>query len=228
MINPVDEGIKLSPNAQEAIGVDMQQSGFSPNNPNNIVRNSDDQPELRNGGVFPAAAPYPGVVPFHVYTVFFQDGGENPEGDENPVGMPNSNNDPWAKTEAVWKRQMAGNFQDMADWGLAGMSMFSSLGEARERRNLENQMKQRMIGDAVFNPYGAGDAFRGSWTVNRGNFRPHQHTPVQFQGWNQGMIGSPMTQYAYGGEYQTGGEYYLSDDEIQQIIAMGGQVEFLD
>ena len=75
---------------------------------------------------------------------------------------------------------------------------------------------------------GAGDSSRGTWTTNRGDFRPDQHTPVQFQGWNQGMIGSPMTQYRQGGEYQTGGEYYLSNDEIQQIMAMGGQVEFLD
>lgn len=222
MFDIVSEGMKPSPGAKEVLGADMSQSVFNPDNPNSIIWNSGNQPQLKHGGMFPAAAPYPGAYPFHAYTAFFQEGGEN------PVGTPNSGNDPWAQTEAVWKRQMAGNPQDMADWGLAGMSMLSSFGEANERRDLEEQMKQRMFGDAVFNPYGAGDSSRGTWTTNRGDFRPDQHTPVQFQGWNQGMIGSPMTQYRQGGEYQTGGEYYLSDDEIQQIMAMGGQVEFLD
>lgn len=218
----ISEGMKPSPNAKEVLGVDMSQSVFNPENPNSIIWNSGNQPTMAMGGPFAAAAPYPGAVPFHAYTAFFQPGGET------EAGSPNAGDNPWAQTEAVWKRQMAGNSQDWADWGLAGMSMLSSIGETGERRAMEEQMKQRMVGDAVFNPYGAGDASRGTWTVNRGDFRPDQHTPVQFQGWNQGMVGSPMTQGKYGGSFQQGGEYYLSDDEIQQIMAMGGQVEFLD
>ncbi|TXG78741.1 hypothetical protein E6Q11_00385 [Candidatus Dojkabacteria bacterium] len=180
-------------------------------------------PELRHGGFpFSTQPSYPGANPFESQLLFFKGGGLN------KIGLPNSEPDPWAKTEAVWKRQMAGNSQDWADWGLAGMSMLSSIAENDERQAMEEQMKQRMVGDAVFNPYGAGDASRGTWSVNHGDFRPDQHTPVQFQGWNQGMIGSPMTQGKYGGQYQNGGEYYLSDDEINQIMAMGGQVEFLD
>lgn len=221
-IDIVSEGMKPSPNAKEVFGVDMSQSVFNPENPNSIIWNSGNQPTMGMGGPFAAAAPYPGAVPFHAYTAFFQPGGET------QVGSPSAGDNPWAQTEAVWKRQMAGNTQDLADWGLAGMSMLSSFAEGNERRALEEQMKQRMVGDAVFNPYGAGDASRGTWTVNRGDFRPDQHTPVQFQGWNQGMIGSPMTQGKYGGQYQDGGEYYLSDDEINRIMAMGGQVEFLD
>lgn len=171
---------------------------------------------LQHGGsAFPTQPFYPGATPFHSYTAFFQDGGTM------QPGFPNAGQ-PWAQTEAVWKRSAAGAGQDWADWGLAGMSMISSFGEQNERKALEEQMKQRMLGDAVFQPNGAGDASRGTWTTNSGAFRPDQMTPVQFQGWNQGMIGSPMTQY------QQGGEYYLSDDEIDEIMRMGGNVEYLD
>lgn len=169
---------------------------------------------------YPTQPMYPGGHPFTVVNAIFQQGGSN-------IGSPSTEN-PWAKTTGVWKKGMAGTGQDWADWGLAGMSMLSSLGEGNERKALEEQMKQRMLGDAVFEPMGAGDASRGTWTVNRGDFRPDQQTPVQYQGWNQGMIGSPMVQGRYGGQYQEGGEYYMTDAEIEQFMAMGGSIEYLD
>jgi hypothetical protein len=186
---------------------------------------------FRFGGNTPP--PYPGAQPFHAAQVFFKHGGNMPcyncgggipkaeFGLEIPEmnGFPNAQ--PWAESKAVWKRNIA-NGQELADWGLAGMSMLSSLGEARDRRAIEEGMKQRMMGDAVFQPVGAGDTSRGSYTVNRGDFRPDQTTPVQFQGWNQGMIGSGQTQY------QQGGEYTMSDEEVAQFLAMGGQIEYID
>jgi hypothetical protein len=117
------------------------------------------------------------------------------------------------------KRPMS---SEWADWGLAGMSLATSILEGKDRRKNKEQMEARMIGDAVFAPHGAGDASRGTWSVNHGNFRPNQHVPVQFQGFNQGFIGSPMVQY------QDGGEYYLSDKEIDYIKRMGGTIEYLD
>ncbi len=66
-------------------------------------------------------------------------------------------------------------------------------------------------------------------TVNAGYFDPYNQTPVQFAGNNQGMIDSPDMFSRYGGQpqYQIGGEYDLTEEEIQQIFAAGGQIEYL-
>jgi len=59
-------------------------------------------------------------------------------------------------------------------------------------------------------------------TVNAGKTRPNALTPTQFQG--QGYLGQ------YGGNFQMGGQsepMYLSDEEIKQVMAMGGQIEYL-
>ena len=37
-----------------------------------------------------------------------------------------------------------------------------------------------------------------------------------------------MSMSKYGGMYEEGGSYELSDDEIQNILAAGGQIEYLD
>lgn len=70
---------------------------------------------------------------------------------------------------------------------------------------------------------------RGKWTQNQGYFDPTANTPVQFQGMNMGAIGSNQ-RVQYGGQpqYQDGGEYMMSQAEIDKILAMGGTIEYLD
>ena len=70
---------------------------------------------------------------------------------------------------------------------------------------------------------------RGKNTVNQGYFDPYNMVPVQFAGNDQGMIGSPNIYSKYGGQpqYKDGGEYELTEEEIAQIVAMGGQIEYL-
>lgn len=274
-------------------------------------------PENRYGGMhyqFGGANPYPTQPnfdyfnPINQYIGIFQAGGAAMG---QPAGMPAAGEMPWAQTDVVWKRQGPGLGRDWADWGLAGMSFASSLAEGREARALEEQMKTRMLGDAQFMPTGAGDASRGTHTVNAGYQFPDQQVPVQFSGMKMGFVGSPMVQAQMGGNiapvdntmqvkpyapgldkeetpgdrarrfalnqkkkeeqlmmmqgqipfpsqghlqsrapvnpvmqapskaglpswmkmsggqmnYQEGGEYYLSDQEIQAIMQAGGQVE---
>jgi hypothetical protein len=43
-------------------------------------------------------------------------------------------------------------------------------------------------------------------------------------------VGTSMNSSKYGGtkDYKKGGTYFLSQEDIDRIIAMGGEVEFLD
>lgn len=54
-----------------------------------------------------------------------------------------------------------------------------------------------------------------------GNIRPDAKVPVQFPGYNVGERGTPY-------QFQEGGEYYMTDDEIASIMKAGGQIDFLD
>ena len=103
----------------------------------------------------------------------------------------------------------------------AGLDLLSAGITNREARKNEKMFRSKMGADQVFTPM--QDMSRGDYTANEGYFRPDQQVPVQFSGYN---FESPYARY--GGSYQKGGEYYLSDEEIQEIINMGGEVEFLD
>lgn len=103
----------------------------------------------------------------------------------------------------------------------AGLDLLSAGMTNREARQNEKMFRSKMGADQVFTPM--QDMSRGDYTANEGYFRPDQQVPVQFSGYN---FESPYARY--GGSYQKGGEYYLSDEEIQEIINMGGEVEFLD
>lgn len=84
-------------------------------------------------------------------------------------------------------------------------------GNARDRFSAANVYTQN------------NDLDKGDWTANEGYFRPDQDIPVQNTGYNFESMYAKM-----GGSYKKGGEYYLTDEEIDAIISMGGQVEFLD
>lgn len=84
-------------------------------------------------------------------------------------------------------------------------------GNARDRFSAANVYTQN------------NDLDKGDWTANEGYFRPDQDVPVQNTGYNFESMYAKM-----GGSYKKGGEYYLTDEEIDAIISMGGQVEFLD
>lgn len=64
---------------------------------------------------------------------------------------------------------------------------------------------------------------KGDYDPLYGSFRPNQDVPVQNAGYNFQSMYAKM-----GGSYKKGGEYYLSPEEIERIISMGGEVEFLD
>lgn len=90
--------------------------------------------------------------------------------------------------------------------------------EQQNQRKYEEQLQNQMYN--LFTTSVTAPTDKGMHMVNqRTPVPPTMMTPVQFTGKN----------YTQGYGYaQMGGEMYLSDDEIQNIISLGGQVEYLD
>ena len=109
------------------------------------------------------------------------------------------------------------NGEVAANYEMAGINKLSEYLERKQRKPYEDKLKQRQNADAVFTPVGANMNSRGDYDVNSGMFRPDQMVPIQNRGYAK-----------FGGGYQSGGEYFLDDNEIQQILDAGGQVEYLD
>lgn len=101
----------------------------------------------------------------------------------------------------------------MANTALSGMSSDN-----------QYQKHQQETGntDSRFPEYNPTNPY-GTYTPNAGiasNFGLVANTPIQ-------DFGTTMAAAAYGGEYQEGGVYELTDDEIQDIIRRGGSVQYV-
>ena len=104
---------------------------------------------------------------------------------------------------------------------MAGLDVIGGMGQNLDASQKEKELKNKTTASEVFTSM--PDMSRGNYTANEGYFRPDKQVPTQFTGYN---FKSPYAKM--GGSYKKGGEYYLTQEEIDEIIAMGGQVEFLD
>lgn len=118
---------------------------------------------------------------------------------------------------------------------LLGINMLNAgymFGDWAQERDLKRSMRQakemgRNAGNTMnietvnpVNPFGS------MYTLNPGLLAQ----AVATAGFTQGLAGNQMASAKMGGatKYKQGGTYVLSDEEIQRIIQMGGEVEFLD
>ena len=104
---------------------------------------------------------------------------------------------------------------------MAGLDVIGGMGQNLDASQKEKELKNKTTASEVFTSM--PDMSKGDYTVNEGYFKPDEQVPTQFKGYN---FKSPYAKM--GGSYKKGGEYYLTQEEIDEIIAMGGQVEFLD
>lgn len=113
-----------------------------------------------------------------------------------------------------------------ANNALAGFGMLNSvLGERDYMREYTDAVRRSGNTMEKYNAQNAVNPF-GTFTLNAGvgqNFGLVANPTIQ-------DFGTRMAAAKYGGpkSYRQGGEYYMSDDEIQAILAMGGEIEFLD
>lgn len=117
------------------------------------------------------------------------------------------------------------NGEDTANMIITGVNAFSSLLEKGENNRRQNELSKLTNADAIFATKPAGSASRGDYDTNSGMFRPDKMIPIQFQGYNTGRVGS--SSYKGGGEYKAGQEVEMSDAEIKQFLAAGGQIKYL-
>lgn len=120
-----------------------------------------------------------------------------------------------------------------ANNALAGLGMVNQVLDAKDYQK-EYEQRMREIGNTMnrYNPQNAVNPF-GNYTLNAGpasNFGLVANTPIQ-------DFGTKMSSAKFGGlipfipatrGYQEGGEYYADEDEIKRILAMGGEIEFID
>jgi hypothetical protein len=120
-----------------------------------------------------------------------------------------------------------------ANNALAGLGMVNQVLDAKDYQK-EYEQRMREVGNTMarYNPQNAVNPF-GNYTLNAGpasNFGLVANTPIQ-------DFGTKMSSAKFGGlipfipatrGYQEGGEYYADEDEIKRILAMGGEIEFID
>jgi len=125
--------------------------------------------------------------------------------------------------KAKWKGNNDG-FNQWSPMMIPGINYLSSIFEQDDVQANEAALAEARNASNLFTPTFGN---KGYGIVNTGAFGV-DNTPVQFAGNNQGMINSSL-QSRYGGQpqYQMGGEYDLTEEEIAEIIAAGGQIEYV-
>jgi hypothetical protein len=113
-----------------------------------------------------------------------------------------------------------------ANNAIAGLGMLNDvLSERDYAKEYEEMLRRTGNTDNRYNASNAVNPF-GNYTLNAGpgsNFALIANTPIQ-------DFGTSMASAKYGGTkfYEEGGEYYLSEDEIEAILANGGQIEYIN
>jgi hypothetical protein len=106
--------------------------------------------------------------------------------------------------------------QVFANSAIAGLGMLNDvLSQRNYAREYDDMMRRTGNTDNRYNAMNAANPF-GNYTLNAGpasNFALVANTPIQ-------DMGTTM--------FKEGGEYFMSDDEVQAILAMGGEIEYLD
>lgn len=110
------------------------------------------------------------------------------------------------------------SYEPYVNLALMGMSAINERLEARDRRKREGQFKNMTLADAVMPAKPRSRMNMGFYDVNTGQL-PFAGTYAR----NYVAPGESLSISKFGGRVM-----HLSDSEIKNIIAMGGQVEFLD
>lgn len=163
------------------------------------------------------------------------------------MGLEDNFEDEAAKTsKQSWLNQHG---KELGDKILNTEYKLSNFIENQNRSKEERKNQWRYSGDSTFAAMPEQSSSRGDYGKlagqGEGMFRVDQDVPVQYRGFNMGNIGSNEYNVKYGGApiYQDGGsmdeddsdgsynegdEVYMTDDEIQNYMKAGGEIEFLD
>jgi len=121
------------------------------------------------------------------------------------------------------KKTLSMSGQRIATNALNGLGMIDNglayFDQKQKRSNAYTRNQQ--LGNSMNGPVYNSPNANGTYTVNSGKLKPNMYTPIQDFG---------TSQYAkYGGstQYQKGGEYHVTHDELLHLMRNGAEVEFL-
>jgi len=124
------------------------------------------------------------------------------------------------KSKKNWKDGLLGN----PDFDIAAVN--TATGLINKFVNDPKAMRENQKQFAIDKWMPATGMNRGDYDTNTGRFRPDQNTPVNFAG--QPGFRQMGGSYPYGGQYSQGSEVYMDDNEIQQFLANGGELEYIE
>ena len=127
------------------------------------------------------------------------------------------------------KKKLGINGEPLAQGIMAGTNVLTSFANASDRQNALNQMNANTLAQNQFASIQRPNKGDYNWTgMSTGMLSPNQYVPVQQPGVTPSYMSAYGGQYAFGGDIDQDGIYDLSEDEIQNILANGGQIEYLD
>jgi hypothetical protein len=113
------------------------------------------------------------------------------------------------------------NPEDAVNWGFSGMNLATKALNQGSVNRREEELRGRSMAENLYAPTPRNS--RGDYSVNEGYFQPQNMVPVQYSG-------MPGVYSKMGGQndFQEGGEYYLTDEEIRRIQEAGGEIDFIE
>jgi hypothetical protein len=118
------------------------------------------------------------------------------------------------KDEGAYSNERAGDAASLIQTGIYGLT--NNIANANEQQKIENTLVEKSVNAGAE----AVAAKQGKWGVNNYQFdAKNMEYPT---------LNKAYTVAQYGGQFKEGGEYYLSEEEIAAIRAMGGEIEYLD
>ena len=128
------------------------------------------------------------------------------------------------------KKKLGINGEPLAQGIMAGTNLATSFANAPDRQNALNQMNANTQSLNQFASKQRPINGKYNWTgMSTGMLSPNQYVQVQQPGVTPSYMSAYGGQYAFGGESDDQNDIYdLSEEEIQNILANGGQIEYLD
>lgn len=111
----------------------------------------------------------------------------------------------------------------LAPFALAGLDVFAGAMNNMDAKKAEKKARDKFSADQVFATMPGGlSGSKGDYT-QEGYFRANNMVPTQSTGYNNKSMMAKN-----GGGFKAGQEYYMDDAMIQNILAAGGEIEYLD
>jgi hypothetical protein len=111
-----------------------------------------------------------------------------------------------------------------APFALASLNMLGKTADVDDAKDAEERARDKFSADQVFATMPGGlSGAKGDYSTNESYFRANDKVPTQFPGYNNKSMMAKN-----GGGFKAGQEYYMDDAMIQNILAAGGEIEYLD